>query len=361
MFEPKFTISSNLLTYIANLEAAKAIIDHSPLVPSWEAKFKDEAVAQIVHFGTKIEGNDLTQEQAQQVVRLEDELDTQRILNQTGMIARERDVQEVINYRNVISWIDKWESTINPRQVLSEDTLRKLHQLTMYNLLDQANLGHYRQQQVIVRSAVDGSIAFRPPISVEVPYLLSDFFKWLTSDQNTIHPIFKAAITHYQLVYIHPFVEGNGRTARAMATLVTYFHQYDFKRFFSIEKYFDSDVQAYYQALLSVQQQDGDLTYWLEYFCYGLALEIDKIKQKVLKISKDLKLKQQLGEQVALSERQLILLELLQQQGKISSSDAQEVLPNVSVDTILRDLKDLMAKGVVKKHGVTKGVTYQLT
>jgi Fic family protein len=145
-----------------------------------------------------------------------------------------------------------------------------------------------------------------------------------------------------------------------LATLVLYTSGYDFKRFFSLEKYFDDDVERYYLALLSVQQQGGDITYWLEYFCYGLAVEIDKVKQQVLKLSKDMKLKQQLGEQVALSEREIVLLELLQQQGQITSYEAQRALPNVSVDTILRDLKDLLAKGVIEKQGVTKGVTYRV-
>jgi Fic family protein len=156
-------------------------------------------------------------------------------------------------------------------------------------------------------------------------------------------------------------VEGNGRVARAFATLVLYNSGYDFKRFFSLEEYFDSDVEAYYQALLSVQQSDqANLSYWLEYFAYGLALEIDKVKQKVLKLSQDLKIQRELGQQVALSERQIILLEVLQNQGQMTSDDAQKALPNVSVDTILRDLKDLITKGVVQKHGVTKGVSYTL-
>jgi predicted HTH transcriptional regulator len=109
-----------------------------------------------------------------------------------------------------------------------------------------------------------------------------------------------------------------------------------------------------------VQHHQGDATYWLEYFCYGLAIEIDKVKQKVQKISRDLKLQRELGQQVALSERQLILLELMQNQGVVSSQDAQDVLPNISVDTILRDLKDLIQKGIIEKQGVTKGVTYLL-
>jgi len=197
---------------------------------------------------------------------------------------------------------------------------------------------------------------------MEIPFLINDLFEWVNSDDfKSTHPIFRAAIIHYQLVYIHPFIEGNGRTARAMATLLLYLLDYDFKRFFSIEQYFDGDVQAYYNALLSVQQtQDADLTYWLEYFCYGLAIEIDKVRNQVTRLSKDLKLKKQLGEQVALSERQIILLELFQQQDKVTSDDMKSVLPNISVDTILRDVKDLIEKNVIKKQGVTKGVHYKL-
>ena len=361
MFQPKFTITSNLLTYISSIESAKAIIDTAALVPAWEARFRDEAMTRTVHYGTKIEGNDLTHEQAQKVLQLPQQTSGSDAATQAGIIARDRDIQEVINYRNVVHWIDQWETTTDKQNRLSVETLKSLHTLTMERLLEPAYIGNFRDKQVIVKSATSGSVVFRPPVSIEVPYLLDDFFAWLVSESAlNQHPIFRAAITHYQLVYIHPFIEGNGRTARAMATLALYVGGYDFKQFFSIEQYFDSDVEAYYQALLSVQQSQGDLTYWLEYFCYGLAMEIDKVKQKVLKISRDLKLKRELGHQVALSERQLILLELLQNQGTVSSQDAQDVLPNISVDTILRDLKDLIQKGIIEKQGVTKGVTYSL-
>ncbi|MBD3250622.1 MAG: DeoR family transcriptional regulator [Candidatus Pacebacteria bacterium] len=363
MFKPNFNISHNLLAYVSSIEADKAIIENSPLVPAWDAKFKKDAMARTVHFGTKIEGNDLTQEQAQKVVRLDLVDDPEEAARKSGIVARERDVQEVINYRNVVKWIDEQDNELSP-ELLSEKTLKHLHALTMQELLNQEEVGSYRKKQVIVRGAGEsqGKVVFRPPVSVEVPYLVEDFFEWLNHPlTQNVHPIFRAAITHYQLVFIHPFVEGNGRTARAFATLVLYGSGYDFKKFFSLEEYFDSNVEQYYRALQSVQQsENSDLSYWLEYFCYGLALEIEKVKNQVEKLSKDLKLKKELGQQVALSERQIILLELLQTQGEITSTDAQEVLPNVSVDTVLRDLKDLIEKGVVKKHGVTKGVTYSL-
>lgn len=361
MYQPQFQITNNLLTYVATIESAKALIDHSPLVPSWEAKFRDEAMTRSIHFGTHIEGNDLTSEQASKIVALKDVSTPQEAAQAAGIIARDRDIQEVINYRNVVSWIDKLPLS-KKASSLDLSVLHTLHRLTMQKLLEEPQIGSWRNQQVIVRGARDGQVVFRPPVAVEIPYLIEDFFTWLHADATSMtHPIFKAAIAHYRLAYIHPYIEGNGRVARAFATAVLYAADYDFKRFFSLEEYFDSDVDAYYQALLSVQQSDkADLTYFLEYFTYGLAVEIDKVKQKVMKLSQDLKLQRELGQQVALSERQIILLEIMQNQGRITSEDAQKALPQVSVDTILRDIKDLIEKGVVRKHGVTKGVSYEL-
>lgn len=365
MFQPNYTITSNVLIYIARIEAARALIENAALIPAWEAKFREDALTRTVHFGTKIEGNDLTQEQAGEVLNSEAQ-DIRQVSETTGLIARDRDIQEVINYRNVIDWINKQKANDNLSALLTEESLRRLHEITTDKLLDPAAAGQWRDKQVVVEGLGENKtagIVFRPPVAAEIPFLIKDFFDWLNSPENAnIHPILKAAITHYQLTYIHPFIDGNGRTARAFSTLVLYLHQYDFKRFFSLEEYFDADVNRYYFALQSVQKSlTADLTYWLEYFCYGLAIEVDKVKFKVLKLSKDVQQRElQGGCQVALSERQIIIMDLLRQEGEVNSERLQELLPQVSSDTILRDMKDLIAKGVIKKIGVTKGVRYFL-
>jgi hypothetical protein len=69
MYQPNFRITNNLVSYLGSIEAAKALIDHAPLVPAWEAKFRGEAVARMIHFGTKIR-NDLTEEQTSRLIRL---------------------------------------------------------------------------------------------------------------------------------------------------------------------------------------------------------------------------------------------------------------------------------------------------
>ncbi|PWU23062.1 hypothetical protein C5B42_04305 [Candidatus Cerribacteria bacterium 'Amazon FNV 2010 28 9'] len=362
MYSPNYKITNNLLKYIGRIEACKEVIANAPLVPAWESKFRDDARSRTIHHGTHLEGNDLTMEQAQLIIHSPGTT-VQAASESSGVTARDHDIQEVINYRNVLNWIDDWGSLSNRQVQYSDHMLKELHTLTTQRILPPEQVGNYRTVQVVVRSVTDGSVAFRPPAAAQIPTLISDLITWLNSPQNRdVHSVIRAGIAHYELVRIHPFIEGNGRTSRAFALLLLYAEGYDIKKLFSLEEYFDRDIDGYYRALLSVQQSNElDMTYWLEYFCFGLAIELDRMKQKVLKLSQDAKLKHSLGGvQIALSEREIAILELLQEKRYATTSEINKILPMVSPDTILRDLKDMLKKGLLKKEGVTKGVVYFL-
>jgi len=178
-----------------------------------------------------------------------------------------------------------------------------------------------------------------------------------------IHPIIKAGISHYVLVAIHPFVEGNGRTIRAFANLILLREGYDTKKFFALEEHFDRDLGAYYEAFAGVDKQSSeiasrDLTAWLEYFTEVVAVELTKIKEKIRKLSIDSRMKVSLGKQIALSERQMRLMEYLSEKGSAVMQDLRKVIPMVSEDTVLRDLKYLLTEGIIKKEGTTKASRY---
>ena len=134
---------------------------------------------------------------------------------------------------------------------------------------------------------------------------------------------------------------------------------YDIKNFFCLDEYYDRNLQNYYQALQSVKPPDNDLTGWLEYFSFGLLDEFSKIKEKVLKISRDVKIKKNIG-QVVLNERQERIVEFISDYGKIQNQDWHNLFPEISDDTILRELKDLVKKKVIKKRGKTKAAYYEL-
>jgi len=362
MYEPTYTITQTILKNIGQIEGSREVIEHAALVPAWEAQFRKDALWRTVHHGTHLEGNELSKEQAERIVEVE-ATTPDAAASQAGVVARERDVQEIINYRKVMEWIDQIGTSQKETTQITADVLKQIHQLTTERLLPESEQGDYRKVSVVIKNSRTGEISYRPPLFVEIPYQVDEFFSWLNSKQSREqHTLLRAGITHYELVRIHPFTDGNGRTARAVALLLMYLEGYDVKRFFSLEEYYDDNPSEYYQSLQSVSASEAyDLTIWLEYFTKGLAIELDRIKQQVLKLSKDEQLKTRIGHQVALSERQIKILESMKKHGgRISSSDLEDILPLISVDTILRDLKDLTLKGLIKKKGHTKGAYYIL-
>lgn len=349
MYSPKFVITNKILKNIGAIEAAKEVIENAPLVPSYEKQFQSDAIVRTVYHGTHIEGNDLTM------------IQTRKILEGEDVYGRARDIQEVINYRNVANLLDEFTTK---RGGYEPEMIRDMHKLTVFRILAEEKIGVFRTSQVVIKEEGSGRVIFEPPAWIEVNFLIEDFFNWFNSPESAeIHPILRAGIAHYILVAIHPFVEGNGRVSRAFATLVLIREGYDIKKFFSIEEHFDEDPASYYEAFSMVDRQskniaERNLTPWLEYFTEVVAVELSKIKDKVRKLSIDTKLKVRIGEQIALSERQMRLVEYISDQGAASMGELRRVLSMVSEDTILRDLTDMLKKGIIKKEGSTKASRY---
>lgn len=344
MFNPSFNITNKILMSIAKIEAAEEVIKHSPLLPLWEKQFKEDAIVRSSYHGTHIEGNKLAKD------------DAKDILEGRDVIGRPRDIQEIINYRQVIEFID--DEARRKIDKITEMLIKKIHRIVTNKVLGEENVGEFRNKQVIIRNSATGEVTFRPPPPLEVPFLMREFIYWINrDDRNDIHPVIKAGIAHHELVRIHPFIDGNGRVARVLATLILLLGGYDIRRFFSLEEYYDKDAVSYYQNLQKASA--GDLSTWLEYFTSGAAIEFDKIKEKILKLSKDVKMKEKFGgQQIYLTERQMKVVEYLSDSGFLQNQMFGSVFPDVSEDTVLRDLQDLIKKGLVKKVGSTKGARY---
>jgi len=349
MYEPKYLISNKILKNIGTIEGCREVIDNAPLVPSFAKEFQSDAQVRTIHHGTHIEGNDLTLYQ------------TKKILEGAEVYGRARDIQEVINYRNVMILLDELAAKRGGYEPIM---LKDIHRATVDRIVIPEKVGVFRTTEVVIKEEGTGKVIFQPPPSHEVPFLLDDFFEWLNdSTASEIHPIIRSGIAHYILVAIHPFVEGNGRTVRAFSTLILMREGYDTKKFFALEEHFDEDPGAYYEALGEVDRQSPNLgareiTPWLEYFTGVVAIELTKIKDKVRKLSVDSRLKVKFGEQVALTERQMRLIEYISDQGSGGMNELKKVLPMVSEDTILRELRDLLGKGILKKTGTTKASKY---
>lgn len=357
MFVANYKITNAILKNIGIVDASREVILNAPLIPAWEAKFRKDALERTVHHGTHLEGNRLSEEEVKDV------------LDGKEVVARDRDIQEIINYRNVLKFIDSIAAQIgsSKRYLLTIDTILEIHRLACERILPQERIGQFRTSQVVVRNTQTGQISFTPPPAAEVPYLIEDLVNWINSDEaRQIHPVIKAGIIHYELSRIHPFVDGNGRTARAVATLVMFLDDYDIRKFFSLEEYFDANPMDYYVTLQAVSNQlvmdthERDLTPWLEYFAQGVAIELNRVKEQVRRISADARVKDQLGEQLTLNERQMLIMEYLHRHRSMQNKDFRKIFPDHSDDTVLRELRFLISKELVRKTGGTKKATYVL-
>ena len=113
---------------------------------------------------------------------------------------------------------------------------------------------HYRDGQNVIRDSGSGDIVYLPPEAKDVPGLMRDLIVWINDELTASElPVpFIAAIAHYQLATVHPYYDGNGRTARLLTNLVLHKSGYDLKGIYSLEEYYATDLQNYYKALADV-------------------------------------------------------------------------------------------------------------
>lgn len=346
MYSPQYSITNNILSRISRIEAAVEVIKHAPVVPLWEKEFRQDAIVRQVHHGTHIEGNQLGLQDAKDVLMGKD------------VIGRPRDVQEVINYRKVIEIMD--DEFARGVENITEGLILKLHKTLVDKILPDESSGAYRTKQVIIRDSHTGSVTFRPPEAVQVPYLMEMLVQWMRREtKEKIHPVLKAGLVHHEIARIHPFVDGNGRVSRIVSMLVLVLGGYDMRRFFSLEEFYDKDSESYYKALQAASA--GDITTWLEYFTFGASVEYDRVREKILKLSQDVKLKSKMGgRQVFLTERQIKLVEYITDVGYVQNKMFSMLFPDVSDDTVLREVNELIEKGLIVKVGSTKGARYEI-
>ncbi|MBI1860524.1 MAG: Fic family protein [Deltaproteobacteria bacterium] len=347
MFRPKYSISDKIIRQLTDIAVSKDIVERAKLVPKWELSLRKEALIHTAHSSTHIEGNQLTLEEVSQLA-LGREVSAMR-----------RDKQEVLNYLNVLSHLEKY----SPGNAFSAATLLKIHKdLLKQALTNAADEGVFRNRAVVIGHRNEEGravVSFRPPLVSTVPGLIESFVSWLNLPQTKeVHAVLVAGIAHYELVRIHPFIDGNGRTARVLATLVLLARGFDTRRFFALDDYYDSDRIAYYDALKSVNPKTLDLTQWVEYFCEGVAFTVGRVRERIEQLSGG---RRRVGTepQVSLTERQMSIVEAIGRTGKITSREMQAMF-SISPQAVHKEMKKLLKPKVVRLVGKGRAAHYEL-
>jgi len=347
MYEPRFQRTDTLIAMIGRIEAARALVLNAPIAAQWESQLRHEALIRISYHSTSIEGNPLS---------LEEVTD---LLEGRSVAAHPREKREVLNYVQALDYVDQ-EYQNQAGKPISEGAICRLHQLLVSGVLPEHEAGRYRRVPVVVGIPATGEVRFRPPDWDEVPGMMADLVAWLNSPQaDALMPVLHAGVAHYESVRIHPFVDGNGRTARALATLILYKRGFDTKRFFALEEYYNVDRQSYYAALAAVDQS-SDLTEWLEYFVEGIAVEMVRLERRIATLQQVIQ--RTVGTEIAvqgLNGRQIRALELLLHEPRLTTALYSQWM-RVSRATAQRDLADLIDKGLLRQRGVGRGTHYVL-
>lgn len=303
-------------------------------------KLRHEAKVKATHYSTAIEGNQLTIKQVEEVVQ--------------NKLAGNKAEQEVRNYWDALNFLSRARSRGIP---VSEDFIRKLHAIIeVRGPGRRGGKSNYRGPMppgvlFAVWDTKTGKAEYIPPSHEDVPVLMYELVAWFHSVAAKELPVpVKAAVFAYQLVTIHPFNDGNGRSARAMANYVLMQNGYDLRGFYSVEEYYASDLEMYYENLqmgLPVNYYDGrndpDLSPWILFFLESMYKAYKDVVSETRSFTESAKVKLAgLGEK----DKRLLLLALRFEKPLIPTTIAQwfEVNPK----TVHNWIKDWLRIGLLE-------------
>lgn len=223
------------------------------------------------------------------------------------------------------------------------------------------NVGAWRDDVMQVTSGPMGKeiIHFEAPPAVKVPAEMQQFLDWMETDQG-IDPVIKAAIAHLWFVTIHPFDDGNGRIARAIADLQLARADQSPQRFYSMSAQIQAERNKYYDILENTQKDGLDITPWLEWFLDCLMhsmAQTDEVVSKTLIRAKFW----ETHRETQLNVRQQKILHLLLDDffGVLNVSKYAKI-NKTSTDTALRDIQNLMQKDILEQEGKGRSTSYRL-
>ncbi len=274
MFKPNFNLTPAITKALMEIEVCRHTISLLPLTVSMLESLRRTAKLLSTHFSTQIEGNKLSPTQVEEVIE-----------GGGRFPGRERDEAEVRNYYKALEFVIGQSA----KNTLTEQSVRIIHELVMFG---RKKLTPYRDGQNVIRDGRTGSIVYLPPEAKDVGTLMKELIAWIKKEleQNELPVPIIAGLAHYQFATIHPYYDGNGRTARLLTTFILHQGGYGLHGIYSLEEYYAEHLQDYYDALAVTTSHnyyegraEAEVTPFLSYFTLGMADSFAKIRSKAEK------------------------------------------------------------------------------
>jgi Fic family protein len=287
-FEPRFRLTPLMMRQIKAIEECRGFLRAARLRQDWNELLHNEARVRDALASVRIEGNVLTWEAAFELAK--------------GVIPKELTdhEREFLNYLSCFEAIDGLRGQKSYRA--SGHDLQNLQKIIVDGVRGGGrDAGRYRQTSVQIVDRAEGGgydVRHDPPPSHEVEDHMRALVGWIERvkkypsraqlakghEDPWVHPVILAGIVQHRLVWIHPFIDGNGRSARMFTTLLLYQRGYDFKYLFNLSGYYDQNRENYYDALRSADAE-GDYTPWLEYFLGGFSNQMFRIRRRACQLA----------------------------------------------------------------------------
>lgn len=329
-----------MLQHLSDIAEIKSLVDHAKLLPAREFALRRTTNIKVAHSSTSIEGNSL------------EEYQVKKLLDGKTIIAEKREIREVQNYFRALCQVD----TLAARSPITVNTICTLHKAVVDGLVDRAKVGLFRTGPIYI--ANKEKVVYTGPQSNKLKKLLTDLCDWVAHSPD-IHPVVRAGLLHYQFVTIHPFTDGNGRTARLLTLLHLYQSGWSFRRSLALDAYYHADRVAYYSALhrwkTYTARQSADLTPWLGYFVRGFWESALTLKEQVVSL--------EVGQGDITSRHlnvdELKMIDFVLTMGKITSADVVDML-EIPKRTAQSKLGTLTSYRILEKIGLGPSTYYQL-
>lgn len=314
--KPPYEITAEILKYITSISEKIGEVNAKYLIKTNPTLRKQNQI-KTIHSSLSIEGNTLTEEQIT------------AILENKRVVGPEKDILEVLNALEVYKNINK----LKPER---EKDFLKAHKLLLQKLIKEP--GKYRNQSVgIVKGSKVEHIA---PPHENVPYLMKNLFEYL-KDKNEL-TLIKSCVFHYEMEFIHPFLEGNGRMGRLWQTLIL-LQDYPIFEFLPFETLISKNQNDYYNAL-SLSDKEGKSTKFIEYMLKIIERSLEELLQNSTK---------------KLTDKDRILIFLENCTSDFTRKDYMNYFKDISSATASRDLKNAVESGLISKLGDKKTTTYK--
>ncbi|MDR0778831.1 MAG: Fic family protein [Methanomassiliicoccaceae archaeon] len=311
-----------------------------------------ETLTQDVMRSSEVEGEKLDYEQIRSSVARRLGMDT------AGLIPSARNVEGVVEMM--------LDATQNNQDQLTEERLFGWHAAlfpTGYSGMNRISVAQYRKGEMKVVSGAIGKekIHYEAVDANDIGHEMNKFLSWLNDDKVIIDIVLKAAIAHLWFLTIHPFEDGNGRIARAISDMMLARSENSSERFYSMSKQILAKRSEYYEVLKRAQRNDGEITEWLTWFLNTLKGAMQEAEDSM----KNIMIKAAFWEghrEIRVSERQRLMLNKMFDESSIKLTTSKWAkITKCSADTALRDINDLIEKGIlIKDDAGGRSANYRL-